>query len=176
MVDDIRTILGELVITFAELDDSLTDGFAQIVNIDYLKATIILKYSSFRNKVQLVEDLLKQHYPDKKDLPIYALLSKADKLRKKRNDLIHSSWVDCVRHYEKEDGDYSTFMKQVKLERKKTEKAKIIHKEVGCKEQEEFRETIREIEVCTDELIGEFGQIGSDLEREFSPRVSENNF
>lgn len=161
MSDDIRTILGELVIAFAALEDSLTEGLAQIVNIDYMNAKIIFSTVSFQKKTQIIKALLKQNYSKEDNLDIYKLLLKANTLEAERNRLIHSDWEYIVKN--KKDGTYNIIIKRTKLKYNKKEAAQIIAEKIGIKERKQFKEIIRQLEQCSSALFVEFGQIGSYL-------------
>lgn len=60
MPEDIRHYLGELVIAFAAIEDSLCEGFAQILNIEFEDSAIICSAISFSKKIQILNALLRK--------------------------------------------------------------------------------------------------------------------
>lgn len=164
MLDDIKKSLGELVFAFSQLEDSLTEGLAQIINIDYKDAKIIFSAISFGKKTQIINALLRKYYFNENELYIYKLLSKANELENRRNMYIHSDWEYFVKTGN--DGNLDRILKRTKLKYKRKDSAEIITKKFSANELKELKEIVDELLECSLDLFGEFGQAGSDIESE----------
>jgi hypothetical protein len=163
MAKDVRYYLGELVIAFAALEDSLCEGLAQILNIEYENSKILFSAISFSKKIQILNALLRKYIGKDGERAfngtlIYQLLTKANTLEAQRNMFIHSDWEYYINPKEKD-----VVIKRSKIRYSRKNIAKFQIEEIGEKELAHLKDIIDKLKECAFEVYGEFGQIGTDL-------------
>lgn len=161
MSKHIEKYLGELVISFAQLETALCEGLSQVLGISYADARIIFAAISFKKKTQILNALLRKYDMGwHNDGHIYKLLSKGNELEDQRNMFMHSDW-EMFRQPISPNGEISYVLKRSKVKYGKREQAKVIVEKIGPTEIEKLRVLIHDFDNCAHDIFEEFGQIGS---------------
>ena len=162
----IKKYLGELVIAFANMEDSLCEGLAQILGICYDDSKIIFSAVSFKKKTQILNALLrkydKDYVNDHFNPHVYKLLSKANELEECRNIFMHSDWEYYLQPKIGKKQEV-VVLKRIKLKYNQKDQAKVNIEEIGLNEIKKLKAIIRDCNKCASELWEEFGQIGCDI-------------
>lgn len=163
MHEHIRRYLGELVISFSQLEGALCEGLAAMLPIDYDDAKVIFSSISFKKKTQILNALLRKY--DKgycNGRLIYELLSRANDIEDQRNTLVHSDWeVFFKPTNELKKNNYVLKRSKVKYNRKA--QATNVFEEIGPNEIKKIKALIKNCENCSYEIGEEFGQIDCDI-------------
>jgi hypothetical protein len=164
MHEKIRQYLGELVMAFAALEDSLCEGLAQILDLEYEDSKILFSAISFNKKIQILNALLKKYIGKDGESTVngstvYKLLSKANELEAQRNKFIHSDWEFFFR-----PGENHLILKRSKIKYKRNDITKVHIEDIGEKELLRLINIIDDLKECANELFSEFGQVGSDID------------
>jgi hypothetical protein len=152
--------LGELVIAFAALEDTLCEGLAQLLRLEYADSKIIFSAISFNKKVQILNAFLQKYYGANSDHLIYELLAKANNLEALRNKFIHSDWE----FFHIADDD-RVGLRRGKLKYKRKTSAQFQIEKMGSKEVEQLKDIIKDITECAEYLFREFGEVGNNIEK-----------
>jgi len=161
MNGEIKKSLGELVMAFSMLEDSLSEGLAQVLNINYEEAKILFSTVSFKIKTKTINALLRKYDDFCNGDLIFKLLSKSNGLEEKRNAYIHSDWEMYFKPQTGEDS--GLLLKREKLKYKRKNKVEFFKENFGSEELKILKETTEEIKKCALDLFDEFGQIGQDI-------------
>lgn len=151
----IEKYLGKLVIVFSELEDTLSEGLSNVLDIDFSDAKVLFSPVSFQKKIQILNALIRKHAEHlyNRDY-IFELLTIANSLEEIRNKFIHS--------------DYNFYTKPGNKIILKREKLKYKNKQMAFKDCEEIdrlklkdlKNAITKIKECSSNLYSEFGQMG----------------
>lgn len=84
--------IGRYVMHFANLETIVATHIGYLLELDYKLVFFILKDAGFDQKVKLLRRTAQQKFP-KKSEAYCALLNRADKINRARNNLLHGSFA-----------------------------------------------------------------------------------